>query len=100
VPKRSFQETVNITDGENDTEEEEEDVKSVSRSAASSSTLVPVVELPRRTRQSSVPSKSAKKAHLETPTPLRIQETLQVQFQAISEAFNVISKAMKAVLDD
>ena len=55
---------------------------------------VPVVEIPRKTRQSSVTSKSAKKVRLELSPEQLFHETLQAQFQVVSEAFQVISQTM------
>jgi hypothetical protein len=97
--KRGFEEIVDMSDDENDVEEEEQDPPTAGRRAASSSSSVPVVEIPRKTRQSSLPSKTAKKVRLETTPQQEFHDILQAQFQAISEAFHVISVTMGKVME-
>lgn len=89
-----------MSDDEVEFEEEEQDVESVARPATSSSRSVPVVEIPRKTRQSSVTSKKAKKVRLQKTPNQVFHETLQTQFQIISEAFQLISKTMGAAVEE
>jgi hypothetical protein len=100
APKRGFQEIVTVSDDEVEFEEEEQDVGSVPRPATSSSRSVPVVEIPRKTRQSSVTSKKTKKVRVERTPHQEFHETLQTQFQIISEAFQVVSKTMALAVEE
>jgi hypothetical protein len=95
--KRVFQETFDVSDDDIEPEDEEQDVRTVARPAASSSLSVPVVEIPRRTRQSSITAKKAKKVRVERTPQQQYHDILQMQFQVISEAFQVIGKAVAAI---
>lgn len=98
--KRGFQEIVELSDDENAPEEEEQDFQTAGRCVASSSSSLPVVEIPRKTRQSSLPSKTVKKVRLETTPQQEFHDILQAQFQAISEAFHVISVTMGKAMEE
>jgi hypothetical protein len=98
--KRGFEEIVEMSDDENAVEEEEPDFPTAGRRAASSSSSLPIVEIPRKTRQSSLPSKAAKKVRLEMTPQQEFHDILKTQFQAISEAFHVISVTMGKVLEE
>lgn len=88
-----------MSDDENEVEEEEQDA-AVDRRAASSSRSVPVVELPRKTRKASAPSKTAKKARVEMSPQQELHDTMKTQFQLISDAFYIMGVAMGKVSVD
>lgn len=92
--KRSFADAIELSDDEKGDVEEVEDEEKAERASASSSRTPAAVGTRRSTRQTASLSKAPKKAQMETPLGDDLNDVLVTQYQAISEAFNVISKAI------
>ena len=92
--KRSFADAIELSDDEKGDVEEVEDAEKAERASASSSRTPAAIGTRRSTRQTASLSKAPKKARMETPLDEDLNDVLVTQYQAISEAFNVISKAI------
>jgi hypothetical protein len=92
--KRSFADAIELSDDEKGDGEGVEDAEKADRASTSSSRTAAAIGTCRSTRQTSSLSKGSKKAQMETPLDDDLNAVLVTQYQAISEAFNVISKAI------